>query len=69
MNNESRHVSKRMAEVWEWKETIARKVAHLPIDEALTEIMKNAAEASKATPLPRFDPRISSKLGALGKVS
>ena len=69
MSNEPWQVSKRLVEVWEWKDAIAQEVAHLPLDEALTEIMEKAAEVSKDTPLPRVDPRIPLKRSGLVKVS
>jgi hypothetical protein len=69
MSHEPWQVSKRLVEVWEWKDAIAQKVAHLPIDEALTEILRKSAEANKDTPFPRVDPRIPFNRGEREKVS
>jgi hypothetical protein len=69
MSHEPFRVSKRLVEIWEIRDAIAQKVAHLPTDQALAEIMRMAAESSKSIDLPRSDPRISTKQSALGKVS
>jgi hypothetical protein len=48
-------VPRALREVWEWKESINQEVKHLPIDQALREIMRMAHEAAVtqgAIPVP-----------------
>jgi len=44
-------------EVWEWKNEAYRSVAHLPRQEALSVLLRNAATAAKASGLvlPQLD--------------
>lgn len=41
-------VPKALREVWEWKDSIYQDVKHLPVDQALHEIMRMAHEAAVA---------------------
>ena len=56
MSNEESTVSKRLREVWEWKDATYREVAHLPCDEALAEILRKAHQAAEKADLPRRSP-------------
>ena len=56
MNDKKRRVSKRLREIWEWKEAIYREVADLPTDQALEEILKKARAAAEKIDLPRHSP-------------
>ena len=54
--SEEHFVSTRLRQVWQWKEAISREVAGLPVDEALSEIVKKARLAAEECPLPRRSP-------------
>ncbi len=41
----NRHISIRLDEVLEWKASIAREVAHLPLKEAIREIHRQGDDA------------------------
>jgi hypothetical protein len=69
MSREPFRVSKSLTEIWEIRDAIAQEVAHLPRREALSAIVKMAAEAGKSIDLPRHDPRMSVFLQNLEKVS
>jgi hypothetical protein len=69
MSDDSLPVSKRLLEVWEWKDAIAREVAQLPIEEALAEIMRKAKVIAETVDLPRCDPSIFTKSSVAEKVS
>jgi hypothetical protein len=56
MSNEEHTVSKRLREVWQWKEATYREVAHLPTDQALAEILEKARRAAETIDLPRRSP-------------
>lgn len=57
MNSGEDRVSRRLQEVWDWKEANYREVAHLPTPEALEAIMRMADEAGARRDLPRAIPR------------
>ena len=56
MNSKEPVISKRLREVWEWKEATYREVAHLPCDQALAEILQKARVAAEKVDLPRRVP-------------
>ena len=41
------HVPQALREVWEWKDSIYQEVKHLPTEQALQQIMENAARTAK----------------------
>lgn len=41
------HVPRALEEVWEWKNSIYQEVKHLPTEQALRQIMENAAKTAK----------------------
>ena len=47
MIEKSEFVPERLREVWEWKDSIYREVAHLPVEEGLKLILEMAGEASR----------------------
>ncbi len=53
-------ISKRLQEVWDWKEAIYKEVAHLPTHEALREIHRKARLVAEQSDLPR--ERLSRRL-------
>jgi len=55
-------ISKRLRELWECKEAIYREVAHLPLDQALEEILNKAHAAAEKYDLPRRSP-LATKVG------
>ena len=57
MNSGESKVSRRLQEVWDWKESNYREVAHLPAAEALSEILRKAREAGARHDLPRVASR------------
>ena len=61
MNKEEPVVSRRLKEVWEWKDAIYRKVAHLPLDEALKEVLRKAHQTAKELDLPCRSARVTKK--------
>jgi len=40
MTEKNEFVPERLREVWEWKDSIYREVAHLPVEEGLKEILE-----------------------------
>ncbi len=56
MNSQEPTVSKRLHEVWQWKEATYREVADLPTQQALEEILKKARLAAEGLHLPRRSP-------------
>ena len=54
MNSGESKVSRRLQDVWDWKEANYREVAHLPVGEALDEILRKAREAGARHDLPRL---------------
>lgn len=56
MSKQEQFVSKRLREVWQWKEAEYREVAHLPLDQALREILKRARQSAEKVDLPRYSP-------------
>lgn len=47
MKHKKEFVSKRLAEVWAWKNAINQEVKDLPTDEAIKKILRNARAAAK----------------------
>lgn len=45
--NETCTISKRLTEVWEWKDAIYKEVAHLSTDQALSAILEKARLAAE----------------------
>ncbi len=56
MSDKEQFISKRLREVWDWKEAIYQEAADLPVDEALKEILKKARSTSDKYDLPRHSP-------------
>lgn len=56
MTKKDEFVPEALREVWEWKDSIYREVAHLPVEEGLKQILAKAAEASKHFPNPPDAP-------------
>ena len=50
-------VPESLRQVWAWKESIEREVAHLSTREALRAISEKAHEAAKKHNFPRGEPR------------
>jgi len=50
MTKRDEYVPKRLKEVWEWKDSIYREVAHFPVEEGLKRILEKAAETSRHFP-------------------
>ncbi len=46
MNKERKIVSKRLEDVWTWKESVYRDVSNLPTDQALDKILEKAHQAA-----------------------
>ena len=49
-------ISKRLDELWEIKDALAKEVEHLPTGEALRVLMEKANEAAAGSSLPRRSP-------------
>jgi len=56
MSSSELFVSKKLEEVWQWKDAIYREVAHLPLDRAIDEILKKAQAIGKEYDFPRRSP-------------
>jgi len=56
MSNEVRVVSRRLREIWQWKEAICLELADLPNDQALDAILKKARSAAEKYNLPCRSP-------------
>jgi len=56
MSSNEPRVSKRLQEVWQWKESIYRDVADLPTDQALRAILQKARTSAEKYDLPRRSP-------------
>ncbi|MFQ5486651.1 MAG: hypothetical protein ACE5DO_15155 [Desulfobacterales bacterium] len=62
MNSKKGIISRRLKEVWEWKEAGYREVADLPTDKALGKLLEKARETAEKYNLPH---RFSSKTFAV----
>ena len=56
MSNKEQFISKRLREVWDWKEAIYQEVADLPVDQALREILEKARTTAEKYDLARHSP-------------
>jgi hypothetical protein len=56
MSESEYFVSKRLEDVWAWKDAIYNEVAHLPTEEALAEILKKAHAVSEKYNFPTYNP-------------
>ena len=67
-NSENEFVPRALREVWEWKDSIQREVQHLPLDQALHEIMRMAHEAAVAQgAIPAAATKVAEGPGKYGK--
>lgn len=56
MKNKKQTVSKRLSEVWEWKEAAYREVADLPTDKALLKLLKKARSVAEKYKIQHHSP-------------
>ena len=46
MTEDRKNISKRLSEVWAWKEAVSREVSNLPTDQALDKILAKAHQSA-----------------------
>jgi len=46
MTEDKKNISKRLSEVWAWKEAVSREVSNLPTDQALDKILVKAHQSA-----------------------
>lgn len=56
MNNKKQIISKRLSEVWEWKEAAYREVADLSPEQALKKLLKKACRLTETYKYQRYSP-------------
>ncbi|MCX5896039.1 MAG: hypothetical protein NTZ51_09450 [Proteobacteria bacterium] len=56
MKNKKTIISKRLAEVWEWKDAAYREVADLPTEQALGKLLEKAHGVAKKYKLRYSSP-------------
>lgn len=56
MNSSERVISKRLLEVWEWKDALRREVEGLPVREGLRKMIEKGRECARRSGLPTANP-------------